>query len=74
MIGIIKDNEIVDDAFKGEKVSLIFDKTPFYAESGGQISDKGKALCGNQIVEIFDVQKTKDDIFLHESILKKWRY
>ena len=70
LIGIIKDNEIVDVAFKGERVSLIFDRTPFYAESGGQISDKGKALYGNEIVEIFDVQKTKDDIFLHESILK----
>ena len=49
---------------------MIFDKTPFYAESGGQISDKGHALYGSKNIEIFDVQKTKENIFLHESILK----
>ena len=70
LIGIIKDNEIVDIASKGERISLIFDKTPFYAESGGQISDKGQALYENKNIEIFDVQKTKENIFLHESILK----
>ena len=70
LVGIIKDNEIVDYASKGERVSLIFDKTPFYAESGGQISDKGHALYGSKNIEIFDVQKTKENIFLHESILK----
>ena len=50
---------------KDEKVyELIFDKTPFYAESGGQVGDKGTISKNDIILKVIDVQKTKD-IFLH---------
>ncbi len=44
-------------ATEGEKVALCFDRTPFYAESGGQIGDKGTVYSENVDIHIDDVQK-----------------
>lgn len=46
------------------KYLLIFDKTPFYAESGGQVGDTGKILGKNFEARVLDTQKQKD-IFFH---------
>lgn len=46
------------------KYTLIFDKTPFYAESGGQVADRGAASNSKVTFKISDVQKQKD-IFMH---------
>ncbi len=45
----------------------VFDTTPFYAESGGQIGDKGAVLDGNrELARVLDVQKPLGKIFLHQ--------
>ena len=49
---------------KDGKYLLIFDKTPFYAESGGQVGDQGKICSDNFEAKVLDVQKQKD-IFIH---------
>ena len=49
---------------KDGKYLLIFDKTPFYAESGGQVGDQGKIYSDNFVGKVLDVQKQKD-IFNH---------
>jgi alanyl-tRNA synthetase len=48
----------------GDKTYLRFNKTPFYAESGGQVGDKGTLSSANEIIEILDVQKS-DHGFVH---------
>lgn len=44
---------------------LIFDKTPFYAQSGGQVGDKGVACRDDFSLEILDTTKTKEGVYLH---------
>jgi len=55
---------------QNQEAILLFDKTPFYAESGGQVGDTGVIVCGDCEIEIQDVQK-KNDYFLHFGIVKK---
>tara|TARA_R110002072_G_scaffold288917_1_gene455577 strand:- start:269333 stop:271930 length:2598 start_codon:yes stop_codon:yes gene_type:complete len=51
---------------KGEESDiLIFDKTPFYGESGGQAGDSGLVLDKNISVSIFDTQKPVEGLFAH---------
>jgi alanyl-tRNA synthetase len=48
----------------GTEVQIILDKTPFYAESGGQIGDKGYLTGDNLVVRVEDVKK-ESDFFVH---------
>ena len=58
-----KQEEVIADS--EEKYTLIFDKTPFYAESGGQASDKGVIEGEGYRAEILDIQKTSQGVFYH---------
>lgn len=54
----------------GNQVKIILDRTPFYAESGGQVADTGIMTTDNALVKIVDVAKI-NDIFVHDGILEK---
>jgi len=53
---------------KNEFFQLVLDKTPFYAESGGQVGDRGYIQNGNTRIEILDTKK-ENDLIVH--IVKK---
>jgi alanyl-tRNA synthetase len=55
----------VDSAGEGAEVELVFSKTPFYAEGGGQVGDAGTAAGPGFAVAIEDTQKPTGDTFLH---------
>ncbi len=50
----------------GDMAYLVFDKTPFYAEGGGQVGDKGAVYSGNvKLLDIHDTQQPVDGLFVH---------
>lgn len=56
IIALYKDGVAVDALLEGDQGLLVLDRTPFYAESGGQIGDTGTLTASNGI---FEVQETK---------------
>jgi len=64
---IATDEELVKAAQPGDHVRLIFDQTPFYAEMGGQIADKGvvKDTSGNIVAKVLDVKRAPAGQPLH---------
>lgn len=62
---ILKDDEAVGVAEQGDRVTVVLDKTPFYAESGGQVGDKGVMTAGETSLIVHGTKKA-NGIYLHE--------
>jgi alanyl-tRNA synthetase len=62
---VIFDNESQSIAKVGDEVTLFFNATPFYAESGGQVGDTGKIMIDGAELEVLDTQKLKNQFFAH---------
>lgn len=56
------DTTIVKYSIEAGQGRLVFAETPFYAEAGGQVGDKGTLTLDGRIVEVWDTQKAGDDI------------
>ena len=69
IIGLYKKGQPVDSLEDGEEGVVILDKTPFYAESGGQIGDCGKIEADGAVFEVTDTQKQGGNLFLHKGKL-----
>jgi alanyl-tRNA synthetase len=61
---LLVDGKSVESAQPGTQVQVILDQTPFYAESGGQIGDRGYLSGDTVLVRIEDVKK-ESDFFVH---------
>ena len=62
---IVSENEFVDAVSEGEKVVIVTDKTPFYAEMGGQVGDVGKITTDSFEGNIYDCKKSTRGHILH---------
>jgi alanyl-tRNA synthetase len=64
--GILVDGLSVQSATSGSEVEIVLDRTPFYAEGGGQLADGGRiTLASGAIVEIDDVQTPVNGLSVH---------
>jgi alanyl-tRNA synthetase len=53
----------------GQEALVVLDKTPFYAEAGGQIGDSGRIVADGAVFEVSDTQKQGGNLFLHKGKL-----
>lgn len=70
VLAIIKNGQLVNEAGSGEEIQFILDKTPFYAESGGQIADHGLLEKAGLKVAVKDVQKAPNGQNLHKAVVE----
>jgi len=66
VIGLLRDGVTVPIARLGEHVEVILNRSPFYAEAGGQLGDHGRIVTvDGGVVEIYDVQVPVPGLFVH---------
>ncbi|AHK49971.1 alanine--tRNA ligase [Bacillus velezensis] len=66
VIELLHDGQLISEAHEGDTVQILLDKTPFYAESGGQIGDRGVLRSEQAVVTIKDVKKAPNGQHVHE--------
>ncbi|PSK97644.1 alanyl-tRNA synthetase [Murinocardiopsis flavida] len=66
VLGLIVDGASATAARAGQQVEIVLDRTPFYAESGGQLADTGTLTVeGRGSIDVEDVQKPIPGLFVH---------
>ncbi|WP_332730486.1 alanine--tRNA ligase [Pseudomonas sp. ESBL2] len=68
IIALYKDGQSVDQLGEGEQGVVVLDRTPFYAESGGQVGDSGFLQAGAARFDVRDTTKT-GGAFLHHGVV-----
>jgi len=70
VLGLVVDGELRTEAHEGESVEVIVDITPMYAESGGQLGDRGVITAGNSVLRVGDVQKIGKKLWVHKAVVE----
>lgn len=63
--GLLRDGAVVPRAQEGDTVEVVLERTPFYAESGGQESDAGVITADAARLEVLDVQRPVKGLIVH---------
>lgn len=70
---ILKGDRLVKEAAEGDEVEIVLDVTPFYAEGGGQVGDRGLLLGHEGQVEITETTRPAPTVILHKGTVTKGR-
>ncbi|MBR5529501.1 MAG: alanine--tRNA ligase, partial [Oscillospiraceae bacterium] len=70
IVAVCVGEEVTGSIAGGEKGVIVLDKTPFYAEMGGQAADHGALLMGDVRFDVTDVQKDKGGRYLHTGTMR----
>jgi alanyl-tRNA synthetase len=69
VVAIVKDGARVERASAGESVEILFNQTPFYAESGGQVGDTGTLTAPGVVGQVEDTRKYLGRLFAHATTI-----
>lgn len=67
---VVVNGKQTTSASVGDKVSIVLDRTCMYAESGGQVSDRGFIIGENFKIKVDDVKKNKSGVFVHFGVIE----
>jgi len=71
VLGIVRDGEAVPAASAGQHVEVVLNRTPFYAEAGGQLGDHGQLVSSDgTVIRVYDVQTPVPGLFLHRGVVE----
>ena len=65
IVGLVLDGERVEELEPGQRGQVVLDRTPFYAESGGQIADEGVITADGAQLRVVDVQRPVKGLIAH---------
>ena len=68
---LLRDGQPVETAKSGDHVEVVFEETPFYAESGGQVGDQGRIETPTGVIVVEDTQKPVDGLFVHRGVVSE---
>lgn len=71
VLAIFADGKSVDSISEGQEAVIILDKTPFYAESGGQAADTGELNADGTVFAVYNTTKTDNGHFLHFGVVEQ---
>ncbi len=71
--GLLKDNQAAKILSQSDQGIIILDRTPFYAETGGQVGDSGNISTNNCYFEVNDIKK-QGDVYLHYGYVKQGEF
>jgi alanyl-tRNA synthetase len=70
VVALYREGAQVEALQSGEDGTVVLDQTPFYAESGGQVGDRGELVAATGTFEVADTQKIQAEVFGHQGTLR----
>jgi alanyl-tRNA synthetase len=70
VVALLSDGGRTPAAHEGQEIQFVLDRTPFYAESGGQIGDHGTVRAPGGVVRVTDAQFGPGDVIVHTGVVE----
>src|SRR4051794_23546529 len=73
VVALYKEGSQAPSINAGDNAVVVLDRTPFYAESGGQVGDRGEITSGNGSFDVADTRKIQAEVFGHHGKMRAGR-